>query len=99
MAVSVTEVGQRLLAEAPSLLQDRFRLELSRLQEWEQTTILATLQRMAHMMAAEDLDAAPLLVTGCVMAGAADLKGQMPSLSSTEVLGEGHPPNLPAADK
>lgn len=99
VAVSVTEVGQRLLAEAPSLLQDRFRLELSRLQEWEQTTILATLQRMAHMMAAEDLDAAPLLVTGSVMAGAADLKGQMPSLSSAEVLGEGHPPNPPAADK
>ncbi len=99
VAVSVTEAGQRLLAEAPSLLQDRFRLELSRLQEWEQTTILATLQRMAHMMAAEDLDAAPLLVTGPVMAGAADLKGQMPSVSSTEVLGEGHPPNLPVADK
>jgi hypothetical protein len=43
------------------------------------------------MMAAEDLDAAPLLVTGSVMAGAADLKDK-PSLSSMRFLARGTRP-------
>ncbi len=97
VAVSVTAEGQRLLSEAPSLLQDRFRLELSRLHEWEQVQVLATLQRIAHMMAADDLEAAPLLVTGSVSAGPADLKGQMPSLAASEALGEEPPTTPPAA--
>ena len=42
--VSVTAKGQLILKDAPSLLQDQFRVELSRLEEWECTMILATLQ-------------------------------------------------------
>lgn len=60
--VSVTPSGRRLLARAPSLLQDRFREELSRLETWEQMMMLANLQRIASMMDAEELDAAPHLV-------------------------------------
>ena len=62
--VAITEEGQRLLAAAPPLLQERFSEELEKLQTWEQTTILATLQRVAAMMDAGDLTAAPYLVTG-----------------------------------
>ena len=51
-----------------SLLQDRFRTKLAKLEEWEQTLTLATLQRIASMMEAEDLEAAPVLVTGSVEA-------------------------------
>ena len=64
VTVRLTSGGEDVLAVAPSLLQDRFRQELIKLEEWEQTTILATLQRIAAMMDAESLDASPLLVPG-----------------------------------
>jgi len=64
VVVQLTEDGTKLVAEAPSLLQDRFRRELAKLQEWEQTMILATLQRIASMMDAESIEAAPVLVPG-----------------------------------
>jgi DNA-binding MarR family transcriptional regulator len=60
---TVTADGARVLKDAPSLLQDRFLRELARLEDWERTQMLATLQRIAAMMDAEDIDAAPLLTT------------------------------------
>jgi DNA-binding MarR family transcriptional regulator len=63
ITASVTPHGIELLAEAPSPLQDRFRAEFTRLEEWEQTQMLATLQRIAAMMDAEELEAAPVLTT------------------------------------
>jgi DNA-binding MarR family transcriptional regulator len=68
--VSVTAEGARVLREAPSLLQDRFRRELTRLKDWERTQLLATLQRLAEMMDAEAIDAAPMLETGAIDAAA-----------------------------
>lgn len=68
VVVQLTDDGAKLVAEAPSLLQDRFHRELAKLQEWEQTMILATLQRIASMMDAEDIEAAPVLVPGAVSA-------------------------------
>jgi DNA-binding MarR family transcriptional regulator len=62
--VSITDAGREVLANAPSLLQDRFRREISGLAEWEQWMMLANLQRIASMMDAEGLDAAPHLVAG-----------------------------------
>ncbi len=62
--VTVTLEGGRTLRSAPSLLQDRFRSELARLEEWERTQLLATLQHVAAMMDAEEIDAAPVLATG-----------------------------------
>lgn len=59
--ISVTDSGRELLARAPSLLQDEFRRELEKLQDWEQTLMLSILQRIAAMMEAEGLDAAPHL--------------------------------------
>jgi DNA-binding MarR family transcriptional regulator len=73
--VTVTPKGTRLLAKAPSLLQDRFRSELSRLEKWERTQILALLQRLASMMDAESLDAAPMLETGALMPAAQGIEG------------------------
>ena len=68
--VSVTPKGARILAKTPSLLQDRFRSELAKLEPWERTQILALLQRLAAMMDAEALDAAPMLETGTLAAPA-----------------------------
>ncbi len=64
MTVTATGEGLRLLDAAPSPLQDRFRAEFSKLEEWEQTHMLATLQRIAAMMDAEELEASPVLTTG-----------------------------------
>ena len=70
--VSVTPEGARTLTEAPSLLQDRFRRELARLEEWERTQMLSTLQRLAGMMDAESIAAAPMLETGDIHPDSAD---------------------------
>ena len=71
--VELTEAGEDLVREAPSLLQEHFHRELSRLQEWEQTMILATLQRIASMMDAEQIEAAPVLIPGVASAEAEDV--------------------------
>lgn len=73
VVVQLTDDGAKMVREAPSLLQDRFHRELAKLQEWEQTMILATLQRIASMMDAEDIDAAPVLLTGVAGAVAEDV--------------------------
>lgn len=61
---AVTEAGEEMLAASPSLLQDDFRSALSGLEEWERLQILATLQRVASLMDAGHLDAAPHLAPG-----------------------------------
>ena len=85
VTVRLTSDGEDVLAAAPSLLQDRFRQELMRLEEWEQTTILATLQRIAAMMDAESLDASPLLVPGPLDAAT---QGAAPVMSPAEPAAE-----------
>lgn len=61
--IGITPSGKALLDRAPSLLQDQFRKELDKLQEWEQTQMLSILQRIAAMMEAEGLAATPHLTT------------------------------------
>ncbi|HTI51928.1 MAG TPA: MarR family winged helix-turn-helix transcriptional regulator [Planctomycetaceae bacterium] len=48
--ISLTDLGTELFASAPSQLCDAFSRRLSQLPEWEQTSILSTLQRVAGMM-------------------------------------------------
>jgi DNA-binding MarR family transcriptional regulator len=64
IGIALTPEGKQLVEKAPPLLQERFRRELAGLQEWEQTMILSTLQRIASMMDADEVSAAPYLVTG-----------------------------------
>jgi len=61
--IAMTDQGREMLAAAPPLLQQQFTAALAQLESWEQTMILATLQRIAAMMDARDLPAAPLLET------------------------------------
>ena len=68
VVVALTEDGQTVLDSAPPLLKDRFRRELLKMQEWEQTQMLATLQQIAAMMDAEEIDAAPMLAAGAATA-------------------------------
>jgi DNA-binding MarR family transcriptional regulator len=62
--IQVTPRGHELLASAPPLLQDQFRQRLAMLNDWEQTSMLVSLQRVAAMMDAEDLPAAAILDAG-----------------------------------
>jgi DNA-binding MarR family transcriptional regulator len=62
--VSITSDGEALLAASPSQLQDRFRDALSSLANWERLQILATMQRVATLMDADTIDAAPHLTPG-----------------------------------
>ncbi len=80
VTITITPRGEEVLAAAPSLLQDRFRGELARVEDWEQTMILAMLQRIAAMMDAESLDASPVLVPGPV--DAATQRAASPVLSA-----------------
>lgn len=66
VSIVVTDAGRTMLEKAPSLLQDRFRIKLESLEDWERTQVLATLERIASMMAVSDLDASPILVAGPV---------------------------------
>ena len=61
--VKLTGLGKRALANAPSLLHDRFVEEFEKLENWEQTSLLSSLQRIASMMEVRNLDAAPTLVS------------------------------------
>ncbi|WP_341327626.1 MarR family transcriptional regulator [Methylotuvimicrobium sp. KM2] len=53
--VYMTEAATEMLINAPIPLQDRFTREFSKLQEWEQLMIIASLQRVAQMMDAQDI--------------------------------------------
>lgn len=58
----LTKLGQETLTTTPPLLHEKFIEEFGSLDDWEQTQVLSSLQRVAVMMDAESLDAAPLLV-------------------------------------
>lgn len=62
----LTDAGRTAIQVAPPLLQERFARALEGLADWEQTLILSTLQRVAEMMHAEEIEASPVLVTGPV---------------------------------
>jgi len=59
--ICLTEAGRQVLEQAPALMQESFIIGFAHLEEWEQNLILSSLQRVADMMQAGDLDAAPLL--------------------------------------
>ena len=97
VVVELTEDGRAILENAPSLLQDRFRRELLRLEEWEQTQMLATLQRIAAMMDAEEIDAAPVLAAGAATASPEDVS-QFLNKAVTPAKSAAFPPPDSASD-
>ncbi|MBY6094773.1 MarR family winged helix-turn-helix transcriptional regulator [Ferrimonas balearica] len=62
--LSLSEEGQGLLASAPQPLQEHFIQRYQALEEWEQSLLLSSVERIASMMDAEELDAAPMLTVG-----------------------------------
>lgn len=62
--VHLTDLGTEILRDAPTPLQEHFSRQFNDLQEWEQTMMIASLQRVAYMMDAEHIDASPVLDVG-----------------------------------
>ncbi len=60
----LTEAGIEMLQKAPIPLQDHFTRQFGDLQDWEQTMIISSLQRVSHMMDAQHIDASPVLDVG-----------------------------------
>ena len=60
----LTQQGRRILRKAPPLLQERFVAAFASLKPSDQERIVETLEAVAEMMGAGELDAAPLLAVG-----------------------------------
>lgn len=61
VSLFLTEKGKACLIDAPQPLQEHFIQKFCGLEEWEQTLLLSSMQRIANMMDANHLDAAPVL--------------------------------------
>lgn len=64
--VSPTTAGQQLINDAPKTLQDLLERKFQGLEEWEQSFVTAGLQRLASLMDAGAIDAAPVLHPGAI---------------------------------
>jgi DNA-binding MarR family transcriptional regulator len=64
MILTLTPAGTTLAAAAPDPLQDQFVSKFESLEDWEQAMIVAALERVALMLNAATLDAAPVLDVG-----------------------------------
>ena len=66
--LSLSEAGQALLSSAPKPLQEHFITRYQNLEGWEQSQLLSSVERIASMMDAQELDAAPVLLVGQIQA-------------------------------
>ncbi|PKR55792.1 MarR family winged helix-turn-helix transcriptional regulator [Thalassospira marina] len=72
----LTDTGRDIIANAPDLLHEEFIRQFEELPVWEKTQMLSSLQRVAAMMHAEKIDAAPLLDVGAVVPSQTDYSGE-----------------------
>jgi DNA-binding MarR family transcriptional regulator len=61
VSLHLTDNGKAILLNAPQLLQEDFIENFANLAKWEQSQLLSSVERLADMMNASELDAAPLL--------------------------------------
>jgi DNA-binding MarR family transcriptional regulator len=62
--VRLTKDGERQIQRTPTSLHERFVNHFRALEPWEQSSMLAALQRIAHLLDAASLDASPVLDVG-----------------------------------
>lgn len=64
--ISLTDQGSQALASSPTPLQQQFITAFEQLQSWEQSQIIATLERVSNLLGGSGIDAAPLLTLGAI---------------------------------
>ena len=79
MLVQLTDLGRERLATSPSPLQEEFLGKFRNLPTWEQHMLIASMQKIAEMMNAENLDASPILAVGEIGQGTVDTANTTPS--------------------
>ncbi|WP_286241067.1 MarR family transcriptional regulator [Neptuniibacter halophilus] len=62
--VNLTQEGLELIKGAPTPQQDLFSRRFDDMQGWEQSMVISALERVAFMLDAQHLDAAPMLDIG-----------------------------------
>jgi DNA-binding MarR family transcriptional regulator len=67
--VVITGPGRAAVKDAPDALQQRFVRAFEGLRDWEQAQLVSSLERVAALLDAEDIDASPVLTTGEIHAG------------------------------
>lgn len=65
--ISLTDLGSAKLESSPEPLQAEFLKEFRKLEDWEQQMLKSSLARIAKMMDAQDIDAAPILQSGAIV--------------------------------
>lgn len=60
----LSERGEEVINKLPPLLQEQFTKNFSELENWEQMLILSSFDRVVQLMAADEIDASPVLVRG-----------------------------------
>ncbi|MEM7327565.1 MAG: MarR family winged helix-turn-helix transcriptional regulator [Pseudomonadota bacterium] len=58
--------GEAMITSAPDLLQQTFQTRFEGLPDWHQSMLVSSLERIAALLDAEDLDAAPVLDIGAL---------------------------------
>jgi DNA-binding MarR family transcriptional regulator len=61
--LEITDRGRETVHAAPDALQQRFVRAFDRMHDWEQSQLVASLERVASMLDAVDIDASPVLTT------------------------------------
>ena len=62
--IVLTEKGRGTIARAPDALQQRYVRKFEALADWEQAQLISSLERVADMLDAADIDASPVLDVG-----------------------------------
>jgi DNA-binding MarR family transcriptional regulator len=65
--LQITDAGLAKVQAAPDALQQRYVAQFEALEDWEQSMIVAVLERVAGMLDASDIDAAPVLTMGDIL--------------------------------
>lgn len=62
----LTPEGERVVTDAPDSLQQQFQNGFVKLEKWEQSLLVAALERTVSLLDAERLDASPVLDVGSI---------------------------------
>ena len=71
--IVLSDKATSILESDPDLLQEEFVLRFEKLEGWEQTQLISSLQRIASMMKAEGIESPPVLVSGPLAASASEV--------------------------